>query len=73
MKPFAVLLLIVAAGGVAASVQAPRRTVIAVGTVLDGRGHTLRNTRIVVEGDTIAVRHVAFVMKGGTVMRHVVP
>jgi imidazolonepropionase-like amidohydrolase len=31
-----------------------RRTVIAVGTLLDGRGGILRNTRIVVQGDKIA-------------------
>ena len=30
-----------------------RRTVIAVGTLLDGRGQTIRNTRIIVEGATI--------------------
>jgi len=31
-----------------------RRTVIAVGTLLDGRGHVVRNTRLVVQGHTIA-------------------
>jgi imidazolonepropionase-like amidohydrolase len=31
----------------------PRRIVIAAGTVLDGRGHALHNTRIVVEGGKI--------------------
>lgn len=32
---------------------APRRIVIAASTLLDGRGHVLHNTRIVVEGDRI--------------------
>jgi imidazolonepropionase-like amidohydrolase len=32
---------------------APKRIVIAAGTVLDGRGHVLHNTRIVVEGARI--------------------
>ncbi len=31
-----------------------RRTVIAVGTVLDGRGGTIRNTRVIVQGGKIA-------------------
>ena len=31
----------------------PRRIVIAASTILDGRGHVLKNTRIVVEGDKI--------------------
>src|ERR1051326_2450831 len=38
------------------SAQSPapsRRVVIAVSTLLDGRGHVLRNTRIVVEGSKI--------------------
>src|ERR1043165_518557 len=38
------------------SAQSPapsRRVVIAVSTLLDGRGHMLRNTRIVVEGSKI--------------------
>jgi imidazolonepropionase-like amidohydrolase len=35
------------------STVAPKRTVIAVGTLLDGKGHILRNTRIVIEGSTI--------------------
>src|SRR5580765_7463027 len=38
---------------VAGQVVAPRRVVIAVGTALDGKGHVLRNTRIVVEGARI--------------------
>ncbi|MCU1381867.1 MAG: amidohydrolase [Acidobacteria bacterium] len=33
--------------------QTPRRIVIAAGTLLDGRGHITRDTRIVVEGGTI--------------------
>src|SRR4029077_13560351 len=36
------------------SAQPARRIVIAAGTVLDGRGHVLHNTRIVVEGGKIA-------------------
>jgi imidazolonepropionase-like amidohydrolase len=32
---------------------APRRIVIAAGTLLDGKGHVIRNTRIVVEGGKI--------------------
>ncbi len=32
----------------------PRRIVIAAGTMLDGKGHTLHNVRIVVEGSKIA-------------------
>jgi imidazolonepropionase-like amidohydrolase len=36
------------------SAQTPqKRTVIAVGTMFDGKGHVLRNTRIVVEGSKI--------------------
>src|SRR6185295_884426 len=34
--------------------QAPARTVIAVGTALDGRGGVLRNTRLVIQDGTIA-------------------
>ena len=33
--------------------HAQKRIVIAAGTVLDGKGHTLRNTRIVIEGSKI--------------------
>src|SRR3954468_9267685 len=40
--------------GLTAATQAPRRTVIAVGTLLDGTGRLVRNTRIVVQGETIA-------------------
>lgn len=39
---------------VAGQPAAPRRIVIAASTPLDGRGHVLRNTRIVVEGGRIA-------------------
>lgn len=35
------------------SLPAPHRIVIAAGTVLDGKGHVLRNTRIVIEGSKI--------------------
>jgi imidazolonepropionase-like amidohydrolase len=38
---------------VAGQAVAPRRVVIALGTALDGKGHVLRNTRIVVEGARI--------------------
>ena len=34
--------------------QAPARTVIAIGTALDGRGGVLRNTRLVIQNGTIA-------------------
>jgi imidazolonepropionase-like amidohydrolase len=37
----------------AAQPAAPRRIVIAAGTLLDGKGHVIRNTRIVVEGGKI--------------------
>ncbi|HEX7840375.1 MAG TPA: amidohydrolase family protein [Kofleriaceae bacterium] len=37
----------------AAQTAAPRRIVIAAGTLLDGKGHVLHNTRIVVEGARI--------------------
>jgi imidazolonepropionase-like amidohydrolase len=57
----AVVLYVIAglAGGLVtgappASAQPGRRIVIAAGTVLDGRGHVLHNTRIVVEGGKIA-------------------
>src|SRR5579871_5409180 len=36
------------------SAQPPRRTVIAVGNLVDGRGRVTRDTRVVVEGRTIA-------------------
>src|SRR5262245_11408627 len=37
----------------AAQPAAPRRIVIAAGTLLDGKGHVVKNTRIVVEGAKI--------------------
>jgi imidazolonepropionase-like amidohydrolase len=37
----------------AAQPAAPRRIVIAAGTLLDGKGHVVKNTRIVVEGGRI--------------------
>lgn len=57
-SPKATLLIACLLGGlaaphVAAQTAAPRRIVIAAGTVLDGKGHVLRNTRIVVEGARI--------------------
>jgi imidazolonepropionase-like amidohydrolase len=52
VKPLVAFFVCVAAG-LPLSGQAPR-TVIAVGTLLDGRGNITRNTRIVVEGRTIA-------------------
>jgi imidazolonepropionase-like amidohydrolase len=50
-----------------------RRIVIAVGTLLDGRGHVLRNTRIVVEGSKIVAvdpkaAPVTYDLRGLTVM-----
>lgn len=50
-----------------------RRVVIAVGTLLDGRGHVLRNTRIVVEGSKIVAvdpkaAPVTYDLRGLTVM-----
>jgi imidazolonepropionase-like amidohydrolase len=50
-----------------------RRIVIAVGTLLDGRGHMLRNTRIVVEGSKIVAvdpkaAPVTYDLRGLTVM-----
>ena len=36
-----------------AQTPAPKRIVIAASTILDGRGHVLRNTRIVIEGSKI--------------------
>jgi imidazolonepropionase-like amidohydrolase len=44
---------LVVCGAAPASMQ-NGRTVIAVGSLLDGRGHIIRNTRIVVEGSRIA-------------------
>jgi imidazolonepropionase-like amidohydrolase len=59
-----------------ASSQAPRpepRVVIAAGTLLDGRGHVLRNTRVVVEGSKIVAvdpkaAPVTYDLRGLTVM-----
>jgi imidazolonepropionase-like amidohydrolase len=50
-----------------------RRIVIAVGTLLDGRGHVLRNTRVVVEGSKIVAvdpkaAPVTYDLRGLTVM-----
>lgn len=50
-----------------------RRVVIAAGTLLDGRGHVLRNTRIVVEGSKIVAvdpkaAPVTYDLRGLTVM-----
>lgn len=42
-----------AAGQAVGQIAGPRRVVIAVGTALDGKGHVMRNTRIVVEGARI--------------------
>jgi imidazolonepropionase-like amidohydrolase len=58
------------------SAQSPapvKRVVIAVGTLLDGRGHVLRNTRIVVEGSKIVAvdpkaAPVTYDLRGLTVM-----
>ena len=38
---------------VSAQTPPPKRIVIAASTILDGRGHVLRNTRIVIEGSKI--------------------
>ena len=49
-----VLLLFAGAGSHRASAQTPpKRTVIAASILLDGKGHVMRNTRIVVEGAKI--------------------
>ena len=58
---------------VAESHAQPRRTVIAAGTLLDGRGGAVRNTRIVVEGSTIVAidpgaRPVDYDLRGAAVM-----
>jgi imidazolonepropionase-like amidohydrolase len=52
MKRLLVFAILVC-GAASPSMQSAR-TVIAVGTLLDGRGHSLRNTRIVVQGSRIA-------------------
>src|SRR5262252_3859457 len=46
--------LAMAAAAAAMLAQPPARTVIAVGTALDGRGGVLRNTRLVVQDGRIA-------------------
>src|SRR6266852_169223 len=38
---------------ISGQVPAPKRIVIAASTVLDGQGHVLHNTRIVIEGSKI--------------------
>jgi len=50
------MLRIVAVAAIVATLvsQAPARTVIAIGTALDGKGGTLRNTRLVIEDGRIA-------------------
>ena len=50
MRPFLVICAIAAAASLAAQ---EHRTVIAVGTLLDGRGHATRDTRVVVQGTKI--------------------
>jgi imidazolonepropionase-like amidohydrolase len=47
------LILLVAIGVAPAAALQRGRTVIAVGTLIDGRGHSLRHTRIVVQADKI--------------------
>lgn len=51
------VLLVIASGLVSSPSPAqnaqPRRTVIAASVLLDGKGHTIRNTRIVIEGSKI--------------------
>ncbi|HEY8412946.1 MAG TPA: hypothetical protein VIK76_16140, partial [Pyrinomonadaceae bacterium] len=52
------LLLVLAAGAahsgsIQTPPQQPKRIVIAASTLLDGKGHILKNTRIVVEGTRI--------------------
>lgn len=49
----ACLLGVCAGSPLAAQPAAPRRIVIAAGTLFDGKGHVVRNTRIVVEGGKI--------------------
>src|SRR2546423_6199582 len=45
--------LVISASARQIAAQGPQRIVIAASTVLDGKGHVLRNTRIVVEGSKI--------------------
>src|SRR6185295_15277281 len=47
------LLVLLAAAVLNISAQTPKQIVIAAGTVLDGKGGVLHNTRIVVEGSKI--------------------
>jgi len=56
IRIFAFVLLVFLCGGLGSSAQTPQKNkqiVIAVSTVLDGRGGVLHNTRIVVEGSKI--------------------
>src|SRR5262245_22001083 len=53
--------------------QSGKRIVIAASTVLDGAGHVVHNTRIVVEGSKISAidakaRHLDYDLRGMTVM-----
>jgi len=71
VKITAAFILCVAAG-LALSAQ-DRRTVVAVGTLVDGRGHVTRNTRIVVEGGKIVAidanaSPIDYDLRGATVM-----
>src|SRR2546423_8458077 len=45
--------LVISASARQIAAQGPQRIVIAANPVLDGKGHVLRNTRIVVEGSKI--------------------
>jgi len=49
-----VVVLICVCAGLPASTQSPTRVVVSVGTLIDGAGSVIRNTRIVVQGDKIA-------------------
>ena len=49
----AAVVVLVTCGGTIPALTAPKRVVIAVSTLLDGRGNVLTNTRIVVEGSKI--------------------
>src|SRR6266850_8549176 len=53
-KLILVILITLSIGPMAsAQTPAPKRIVIAANTVLDGKGHVLHNTRIVIEGSKI--------------------
>src|SRR2546423_3057599 len=50
-----------------AQTPAPKRTVVAASTILDGKGRVLRNTRIVIEGSKIVALEPIINSKAGPV------